>query len=128
MTSLKNIQTDLAPQAIGPYSQAVLSNGFLFVSGQLPINPATGQIVDGDATRQTEQVLANLEAVLKAAGSSLQQVVKADVFLLDLNDFNAMNDVYAKRFTAPIKPARTTVQVARLPRDARVEIACIAIV
>src|SRR5262245_11774077 len=118
---MESIQTGHAPQAIGPYSQAVKVNGFVFCSGQIPLDPATMQVIEGDAKAQTERVLANLRAVLEAAGSSLEQVVKTTVFLLDMNDFAAMNEVYAAFFTSN-RPARSTVQVARLPRDVRVEI------
>jgi 2-iminobutanoate/2-iminopropanoate deaminase len=114
-----------APQAIGPYSPAVRAGGLLFVSGQVPIDPATGQMVAGDIAVQTRRVLDNVGALLAAAGSSFGAVVRATVFLSDLNDFAAMNDVYATYFTQPY-PARSTVQVARLPPDARIEIDVIA--
>jgi 2-iminobutanoate/2-iminopropanoate deaminase len=120
------IQTDYAPQAIGPYSQAVKANGFVFASGQIPIDPRTGEFVSGGIQEQTEQVLNNLEAVLAAAGSGLDRVVKTTVFLLDMQEFAAMNEVYGKFFTVE-PPARATVQAARLPRDARVEIEVIAL-
>lgn len=120
------VRTDLAPDAIGPYSQAVTANGFVFTSGQIPIDPATGQFVPGGIAEQTQQVLKNLAAVLEAAGSSLQQVVKTTVFLADMQDFTAMNEVYATFFGAE-PPARSTVQAARLPRDARVEIDVVAL-
>ncbi|MGH9949108.1 MAG: RidA family protein [Pyrinomonadaceae bacterium] len=120
------ISTENAPGAIGPYSQAVKANGIIFCSGQIPIDPATGNFVSENIAEQTEQVLKNLSEVLSAAGSSLEQVVKTTVFLADMNDFAAMNEIYAKYFDAN-KPARATVQAARLPRDARVEIDCIAI-
>ncbi len=119
------IQTDRAPQAIGPYSQAVRANGFIFASGQIPLDPVTMQIVEGGVERQTEQVLNNLRGVIEAAGSSLDRVVKTTVYLADMSDFSAMNEIYAKFFGAT-KPARATVQVARLPRDVRVEIDVIA--
>src|SRR5689334_17567673 len=119
------VSTEAAPGAIGPYSQAIKVNGMVFCSGQIPIDPATGQFASEDVTGQTEQVLRNLSAVLKASGSSLEQVVKTTVFLADMNDFSAMNEVYGKFFSTN-KPARATVQAARLPRDARVEIECIA--
>jgi 2-iminobutanoate/2-iminopropanoate deaminase len=119
------IQTEHAPQAIGPYSQAVKVNGWIFASGQIPTDPASGQFVTGGIKEQTEQVLKNLEAVLKAAGSDLNHVVKTTVFLLDMGEFVAMNEVYGTFFTAE-PPARATVQAARLPRDARVEIEAIA--
>jgi 2-iminobutanoate/2-iminopropanoate deaminase len=119
------VSTENAPGAIGPYSQAIKSGGFVFCSGQIPIDPATGQFVSEDVTKQTEQVFKNLEAVLKAAGSGLINVVKTTVFLADMNDFTAMNEVYSQFFIEN-KPARATVQAARLPRDAKVEIECIA--
>jgi 2-iminobutanoate/2-iminopropanoate deaminase len=121
------VATENAPGAIGPYSQAIKANGMVFCSGQIPIDPATGQFVSDDVAGQTEQVFRNLEAVLEAAGTSLAKVVKTTVFLADMDDFAAMNDVYARFFTEN-KPARATVQAARLPRDARVEIECIATV
>ena len=119
------VSSDQAPAAIGPYSQAIQSGGFLFLSGQIPLDPATGQLVGGDVAAQTRQVLDNLRAVLAAAGGSLDHVVRTTVYLADLGDFAAMNEVYAGYFTSPA-PARATVQVARLPRDARVEIDAIA--
>lgn len=119
------VSTEAAPGAIGPYSQAIKVNGMVFCSGQIPIDPSTGQFASEDVTGQTEQVLKNLSAVLEASGSSLEHVVKTTVFLADMNDFAAMNEVYGKFFSAN-KPARATVQAARLPRDARVEIECIA--
>ena len=123
----ERIQTDHAPQAIGPYSQAIKAGGFLFASGQIPIDPQTGQFVPGDIAEQTEQVLKNLSAVLRAGGSSLDRVVKTTVFLADMDEFARMNEVYGKYF-AENQPARATVQAARLPRDARVEIDAIAVV
>ncbi len=120
------IQTEHAPQAIGPYSQAVKVNGLVFASGQIPTDPATGQFVAGGIKEQTEQVLKNLSAVLDAAGSGLKQVVKTTVFLIDMEEFAAMNEVYGTFFTEQ-PPARATVQAARLPRDARVEIEAIAL-
>ena len=120
------IQTAHAPQAIGPYSQAVRSNGLVFASGQIPIDPATGQFVSGGIEEQTEQVLKNLTAVLEAAGSSLSRVIKTTVFLADMQEFSAMNDVYA-RFFRDEPPARATVEASRLPRDAKVEIEAIAL-
>ncbi len=119
------ISTENAPGAIGPYSQAVKVGGFVFCSGQIPIDPQTGNFVSDDVAEQTEQVLKNLSAVLEAAGTNIGNVVKTTVFLADMNDFTAMNDVYAG-FFGENKPARATVQAARLPRDARVEIECIA--
>jgi 2-iminobutanoate/2-iminopropanoate deaminase len=120
------IATEHAPRAIGPYSQAVLANGFAFLSGQIPLDPATNQLVDGDVTVQTERVLENLKAVLEAGGSSLEKVVKTTVFLRDMADFPRMNEVYARYF-AVNPPARSTVQAARLPRDVSVEIDAIAL-
>jgi 2-iminobutanoate/2-iminopropanoate deaminase len=124
---MQTVSTENAPGAIGPYSQAVVTGNMVFCSGQIPIDPSTGQFVSEDVAEQTEQVLKNLSAVLEAAGSDLGKVVKTTVFLADMNDFAAMNDVYARYFDAN-KPARATVQAARLPRDARVEIECIALV
>lgn len=121
------ISTDKAPGAIGPYSQAVKVNGMLFCSGQIPIDPVTGEFVEGGVVEQTEQVFRNLTAVLEAGGAGLESVVKTTVFLVDMNDFAAMNEVYAKYFDSN-KPARATVQAARLPRDAKVEIECIAVI
>jgi 2-iminobutanoate/2-iminopropanoate deaminase len=120
------IKTEHAPGAIGPYSQAVRAGGFIFLSGQIPTDPQTGAFVEGGIAEQTEQVLKNLAAVLEAAGASLDSVVKTTVFLADMNDFTAMNEVYA-RFFPNNPPARSTVEAARLPRDARVEIDAIAL-
>src|SRR5216117_4134305 len=120
------VQTDSAPKAIGPYSQAIKANGLVFASGQIPIDPQTGQFVAGGIAEQTEQVLKNLAAVLEAAGSGLNRIVKTTVFLADMQEFVAMNEVYGK-FFAEVPPARATVQAARLPRDARVEIEAIAL-
>ncbi len=121
------ISTEAAPGAIGPYSQAIKAGGTIFCSGQIPIDPKTGEFVLGGVAEQTEQVLKNLAAVLNAAGSDLNGVVKTTVFLADMGDFTAMNEVYGKYFVDN-KPARATVQAARLPRDAKVEIDCIAVV
>ena len=121
------IQTEQAPAAIGPYSQAIKAGGFVFASGQIPIDPKTGEFVAGGIGEQTERVLKNLAAVLEAAGSSLDQVVKTTVFLADMKDFAAMNEVYG-RFFSGVTPARATVAAAGLPRDARVEIEAIAVV
>src|SRR5688572_4491764 len=121
------VSTDKAPGAIGPYSQAVKVNGMVFCSGQIPIDPLTGSFVSDNIAEQTEQVLKNLNAVLESAGSGLDRVVKTTVFLADMEDFAAMNEVYSKYFDGN-KPARATVQAARLPRDAKVEIECVAIV
>src|SRR5215831_716507 len=120
------ISTGKAPKAIGPYSQAIRANGFVFVSGQIPFDPATGELVAGDVAQQTTRVLENLKAILEAAGSSLDHVVKTGVFLKDINDFAAMNEVYARYFPKN-PPARATVEVARLPRDVRVEIDLVAL-
>ncbi len=121
------ISTENAPGAIGPYSQAIKAGGMVYCSGQIPIDPVTGEFVSHDVAEQTDQVLKNLEAVLKAANTSLANVVKTTVFLADMSDFAVMNEVYA-RFFNENKPARATVQAARLPRDAKVEIDCIATV
>jgi 2-iminobutanoate/2-iminopropanoate deaminase len=122
----KEVRTDKAPKAIGPYSQAIMANGFIFASGQIPIMPATGELNTGTIEEQTKQVLHNLGAVLEAAESSLNDVVKATVFLQDMNDFSRMNAVYQEFFRAPF-PARAAVQVARLPRDVKVEIEAVAL-
>ncbi len=121
------IATDRAPGAIGPYSQAVRAGDFVFCSGQIPIDPATGEFVEGGVREQTHQVLKNLSEVLKAAGSSLKGVIKTTVFVEDMNDFAEMNRVYAEYFTENF-PARATVQAARLPKDAKVEIECVALI
>jgi 2-iminobutanoate/2-iminopropanoate deaminase len=123
--SRQAVQTDLAPKAIGPYSQAIGTGGFLFLSGQIPLDPATMALVEGDVREQAHQVMRNLRSVLEAAGSSLDAVVRTTIFLADLDDFASVNDIYGSYFAAP-PPARSTVQVARLPRDARVEIDAIA--
>ena len=120
------VRTDRAPAAIGPYSQAIRANGFVFASGQIPIDPNTGEFADGGIREQTEQVLKNLSELLKAAGSGLEQVVKTTVFLADMKEFAAMNEVYATFFTG-VPPARSTVAAAGLPRDARVEIEAVAL-
>ena len=120
------IATNDGPKAIGPYSQAIKANGFVFVSGQVAFDPVTQQIIEGDVSAQTDRVLQNLSAILKAAGSSLEKVVKSSVFLKNMADFAAMNEVYGRYFTqAP--PARSTVEVARLPKDVLVEIDVIAL-
>ncbi len=121
------IETAGAPKAIGPYSQAVRAGDLVFASGQIPIDPQTGEFVAGGVAEQTEQVLRNLSAVLEAAGASLGQVLKTTVFLADMNDFAAMNEVYGRHFKEE-PPARATVEASRLPRDARVEIEAIAII
>jgi len=120
------IQTETAPAAIGPYSQAIRANGLVFCSGQIPIDPATGKFVAGGIAEQTEQVLKNLSAVLEAAGSSLERVVKTTVFLADMAEFAEMNEVYGRFFTGQT-PARATVAAAGVPRDARVEIEAVAL-
>ena len=120
------ISTDNAPKAIGPYSQAIRANGLIFVSGQTPIDPATQQLINGTIGEQTERVLRNIEAILTQAGSSMAKVVRCGVFLKDMNDFVAMNEVYAKFFKSE-PPARSTIQAARLPKDCMVEIDAIAL-
>ena len=119
------IHTDSAPAAIGPYSQAIQIGDLLFVSGQVPIDPSTGAVVEGDIKAQAQQSLDNLKAILNAAGTNMGAVVKTTVFLADMNDFAAMNEVYAQFFQEPF-PARSAVQVGRLPKDAKVEIEAIA--
>ena len=122
---MKTIKTDKAPTAIGPYSQAIVANGFVFCAGQIPIDPANGQIITGDVKAQTERVLANLEAVLSAAGATWSDVVKTTVFLQDFNDFAVVNEIYG-RVLGDARPARSTVQVAMLPRGVAIEIDAIA--
>ena len=119
------LSTPNAPAAIGPYSQAIRAGDFLFVSGQIPLDPATGTLIQGDIAEQTHRVLRNLAAILEAAGASFHHVVKTTVYLADMSEFAAMNEIYAGYFPAPA-PARATVQAARLPRDVRVEIDLIA--
>ena len=121
------IKTDNAPQAIGPYSQAIKLGDLVFLSGQVHLDPATGQLVEGDIIAQTQRVMENLQAVLLAAGSSFEKVVKTTIYLADMDDFAKVNEVYGRYFPAP-QPARSTVAVARLPRDARIEIDLIAYV
>ena len=127
MTTKRVISTDQAPKAIGPYSQAIVvaPKELVFCSGQIPLDPATGNVVDGDIVVQTERVLDNVNAVLSAAGCSFADVVKTTIFLADMGDFAKVNETYAKRFTSE-PPARSTVQAARLPRDVKVEIEVIA--
>ena len=120
------ISTDRGPKAIGPYSQAIKANGFIFISGQIALDPKTNQLVEGDIRVQAERVLENLKGIVEAAGSSLDRVVKTTVFLKDMGEFAAMNEVYA-RFFPSVPPARATVEAARLPRDVRVEIDLIAL-
>jgi 2-iminobutanoate/2-iminopropanoate deaminase len=122
----QSIATEKAPKAIGPYSQAIRAGNLLFCSGQIPLDPATGALVAGDIALQTKRVLTNIGEILKAAGASFDQVVKTTVFLADMNDFTAMNEVYASFFTAPA-PARSTVAAAGLPKNARIEIEIIAL-
>ena len=124
--TMQTVHTDHAPAAIGPYSQAIVANGFVFTAGQVPFDPESMQLVEGDIAAQTDQVMRNLSAILRQAGADLSTVVKTTVFLRDMNDFAAMNEVYARHF-GEHKPARSTVQVARLPRDAGVEIECVAL-
>ena len=126
MTMKEVIKTNDAPQAIGPYSQAIKANGFVFISGQIAIDPATGELVEGDVGKQADRVLQNLRAILQAAGSSMEQVVRTTVFLKNISDFAAMNQVYATFFTTQ-QPARSTVEVAQLPRNVLVEIDVIAL-
>jgi len=126
----KIIRTDAAPAPVGPYNQAIAASGqMVFVAGQIPLDPQSGEIIGtGDVTAQTKQVMANLEAILTAAGTKFQDVVKTTVFLKDMNDFAAMNGVYAQYFDEANAPARACVQVSRLPKDVLVEIECIAVV
>ena len=125
--ALRTVHTDNAPAAIGPYSQGVIANGFLFTAGQIALDPGSGQVVEGDVVVQTERVLRNLEAILKQAGAGWGDVVKTTVFLQDMADFPRVNDIYARAF-GEARPARSTVQVAGLPRGVLVEIEAIAIV
>ena len=125
----KAIQTDAAPQALGPYSQAIVAGGTVYCAGQIPLDPASGNIVAGGVAEQTHQVLKNLRAVLKAAGSDLDRAVKTTVFVKNMNDFAAMNEVYGRpEYFGANPPARSTVEVARLPRDVLVEIELVALV
>ncbi len=123
----KIVATEKAPAAIGPYSQAIVHNGLAYLSGQIPLDPATGQLVEGEIAAQTTRVLENLKAVLEACGSGLDRVVKTTVFIQDMREFAKMNEIYGKYFSHE-PPARSTVEAARLPRDVRVEIDAIAIV
>ncbi|MCI1880923.1 MAG: RidA family protein [Sporolactobacillus sp.] len=122
----KQIATEQAPKAVGPYSQAVLANGFLFVSGQIPLNPATGQLVAGDIKAQAERIFQNIGAILAQAGLSFSDVVSATVYLTDIHDFAAVNQVYGKFFSEGTLPARSAVQIAALPKGARLEASCVA--
>ena len=124
----KLVNTDKAPAAIGPYSQAIIAAPFVFTSGQIPVDPKTNELVGGDAANQAKQVFENMKAVLAEAGTDLSKVVKATVFLKDMNDFAAVNTVYASYFVEGILPARSAVQVARLPKDVAVEIEMIALI
>ena len=126
MDKMKKVETSEAPGAVGPYSQATVINGYIFVSGQLPIDPKTGKIVEEDIKIQTDRVIENLKAVLKAADSDLSHVLRCDVFLKDMKYFKEMNEVYASQFVGNPKPARQAVQVGALPLNAMVEISCIA--
>jgi 2-iminobutanoate/2-iminopropanoate deaminase len=122
------VKSDAAPGALGPYSQAIVAGGMVYCAGQIPLDPATGNIVSGGIAQQTEQVLKNLRAVLKAAGSDLDRAVKTTVFIKNMNDFGAMNDVYGRpEYFGSMPPARSTVEVARLPRDVLVEIEVVAL-
>lgn len=124
----KPVQTDAAPKALGPYAQAIVAGGMVYCAGQIPLDPATGNIVPGGVAEQTERVLRNLRAVLKAAGSDLDRAVKTTVFIKNMNDFAAMNEVYGRpEYFGPNPPARSTVEVARLPRDVLVEIEVVAL-
>ena len=126
MVEIKKIETKEAPGAVGPYSQGTEIERFIFVSGQLPVDPKTGQLVERNIKVQTDRVIENIRAVLKAAGLDLSRVLRCDVFLKDMNDFKEMNEIYASKFTTEPRPARQAVQVAKLPLDALVEISCIA--
>lgn len=123
---LSKVDTPNAPKAIGPYSQAVKAGSFLFVSGTLPMDPSTGQLVGTNIQEQTQQILKNIDAILKDQGLTFARVVKTEVYLKNINDFKAMNEVYAIEFVGPIKPARQTMEVAALPLGALIEISCVA--
>lgn len=125
---ITKIATDQAPNAIGPYSQAIRAGAYMFVSGQIAIDPTTGKFAGETIEEQTKQVLKNIEAILAAQGLTLENVVKTEVYLKDLKDFSAMNSIYAEKFSYEIKPARATVQISKLPLDALVEISCIAFI
>ena len=126
--NILEVRTDEAPQAIGPYSQAVQAGQYLFVSGQLAIDPASNKLIGSTIGEQTSQVLNNIESILRTQGLTLKDIVKAEVYLKDMNDFKSMNLIYAERFSHTVKPARQAMQVARLPLDALVEISCIAFI
>ncbi len=127
ITRIKKIETKYAPEAIGPYSQAILTGDYLFVSGQIPLDPESGLIIGDDIRAQTRHTLKNLKAILDSENIPLDNVVKTEVFLHNMSDFSVMNDEYAKIFNGPIKPARQVVEVSKLPKDAKVEISCIAV-
>lgn len=124
---MQQVSSQDAPLAIGPYSQAIIAGDYIFCSGQISLDPASGELVGETIEEQTARVINNLEAVLKEAGSDLSRVVKTEVYLQDMNDFQAMNEVYASRFTSDPKPARVTVEVSRLPKGAKIEVACVAL-
>jgi 2-iminobutanoate/2-iminopropanoate deaminase len=126
MTSILKIETDKAPKAVGPYSQAVIANDFLFCSGQIAINPIDNQLIQGGIIEQTHQVLNNIEGLLEAASIGFEKVVKMEVFLKDMNDWTTMNEIYGTKFTNGLAPTRTTVEVPRLPKDVLIEITCTA--
>jgi 2-iminobutanoate/2-iminopropanoate deaminase len=126
MPKMEEIRTEKSPKAVGPYSQGIKTEKFVFVSGQLPVNPETGNLVEKDISTQTDRVIENIKAILDEAGLSLNDVVRCEVFLKDMNDFKEMNDVYSSKFASDIKPARQAFQVGKLPMDALVEISCIA--
>ena len=123
----RHVETKKAPQAIGPYSQAVGCESLLFISGQIPIDPKVGEIVETTIEGQTRQVLENIEAILQADGLGFEHVIKAEIYVKDITDFQVINEIYALKFCHPIKPARQLVQVARLPKDSLIEISCIAV-
>ncbi len=127
MTDKQAVQTDRAPAAVGPYSQAIIAGGFVFSSGQIPLVPGTGKLIEGDITAQTHQVMNNLRAVLEAAGTDLSKIVKTTIFVADISDFKAVNEAYGSYFTGITPPARSTVQAAALPLQARVEIEAVAL-
>lgn len=123
---MKALQTNLAPQVVGPYSQAIIAGEFIFCSGQIPINPETGLFVEGGIKKQTEQVIKNLRAVLQEAGVDLKNIVKTEVYLANMEDFAVMNAIYSEKFITQPYPARVTVEVSRLPKEALIEMSCIA--
>ncbi len=124
--AISEVSTSKAPRAIGPYSQAVVAGGFVFVSGQIPLDPETAVVVSGGIQKQTRQVMKNIEAILKSMNTGLESIVKTEIYLKSMDDFASMNEVYASFFTEGVKPARATVEVSRLPRDVLVEISCTA--